>query len=275
MDASILTPAEQALLREERELLRALAMTLQRLEASAENRDALARAMHQLDEFFLLVVVGEFNAGKSAFINALLGARVLKEGVTPTTAQVQVIEHGETVAQQARSAHLHVVTAPVELLKHLHIVDTPGTNAVLREHEEITADFVPRADLVLFVTSADRPFSESERVFLTTVREWGKKVIIVLNKVDLFEQASEVREVVAFVAEHGHRLLGEAPEIFPVSAKLAMRAKQGDPAAWPASGFDELERFIRERLDQRERVRSEAGEPARRGHGADRHGTWR
>lgn len=255
MDASILTAAEQALLHEERDLLGTLATVLDRLEASPENRDALARAHRQLDEFFLLVVVGEFNAGKSAFINALLGARVLKEGVTPTTAQVQIIEYGETAGQTPQSAHLHTITAPVDLLREIHIVDTPGTNAVLREHEAITADFVPRADLVLFVTSADRPFSESERLFLQGVRDWGKKVVVVLNKVDLFEQAIEVEEVVAFVGEHGRRLLGGTPDIFPVSARLAMRAKQGEPALWGASGFEALERYIRDRLDQRERVR--------------------
>jgi small GTP-binding protein len=255
MDSSILTAAEQAVLREERELLRSLAGALERLEASPENRSALERAIQQLDEFFLLVIVGEFNAGKSAFINALLGSRVLAEGVTPTTTQVQLIRYGDTSVQVPRSAHLLEVTAPLELLREIHIVDTPGTNAVLREHEEITADFVPRADLVLFVTSADRPFSESERLFLAAVREWGKKVVIVLNKVDLFEQPTELGEVLAFVADHGRRLLGEPPEIFPVSARLALRAKQGTPSAWPASGFEELERFIRERLDERERVR--------------------
>ena len=76
--------------------------------------------------------------------------------------------------------------APVALLRDLQIVDTPGTNAIVREHERLTADFVPRADLVLFVTSADRPFTESERVFMESIRDWGKKIVIVLNKVDIF-----------------------------------------------------------------------------------------
>ena len=80
-----------------------------------------------------------------------------------------------------------MIAAPVELLRDIHIVDTPGTNAVIREHEAITADFVPRSDLVLFVTSADRPFTESERQFLTAMREWGKKIVIVINKMDLFD----------------------------------------------------------------------------------------
>ena len=69
-----------------RELLAHLRDALTRFGASAEDQAALASSIRQLDEFFMLVVVGEFNAGKSAFINALLGRQVLKEGVTPTTA---------------------------------------------------------------------------------------------------------------------------------------------------------------------------------------------
>jgi predicted GTPase len=68
------------------------------------------------------------------------------------------------------------------LLAELSIVDTPGTNAVIRQHEALTTHFIPRADLVLFVTSADRPFTESERAFMAQIRDWGKKVVLILTK---------------------------------------------------------------------------------------------
>src|SRR5207342_968194 len=123
-----------------------------------------------------------------------------------------------------REARLHVITAPAEFLREIAIVDTPGTNAVIREHEAITADFVPRSDLVLFVTSADRPFTESERQFLAVIRDWGKKVVIVINKVDLLETAADLQQVLDFVAAHARVALGGPPDTFPVSAKLAMRA---------------------------------------------------
>jgi hypothetical protein len=125
---------------------------------------------------------------------------------------------------------------------------------VVREHEAITREFVPRADLVLFVTSVDRPFTETERQFLQAIREWGKKIVIVVNKVDLLEQEQEVRQVVAFVEDQARRLLDQAPEIFPVSARRALRAKKGEPALWSSSGFEPLERFIVDRLDERERL---------------------
>jgi hypothetical protein len=154
-----------------------------------------------------------------------------------------------------------VVTAPAELLRDVHIVDTPGTNAIIREHERLTAEFVPRSDLVLFVTSADRPFTETERAFLQSIRDWGKKIVIVVNKVDIFEREADVEEVVAFVRDASRRLLGITPEIFPVSARLAMRAKRGEPALWTASRFEALERFVHDTLDEGSRFRLKLANP--------------
>ena len=185
MLSKILTPEQNELLKEERRILSRLRVALSRFDASAEHQQALDRSIEQLDELFLLVVIGEFNAGKSAFINALLGMKVVAEGVTPTTAQINVLQYGETIDRHVRESNLHVITAPAPLLREIHIVDTPGTNAIIREHEAITAEFVPRSDLVLFVTSADRPFTETERAFLEQVRSWGKKVVVVINKVDI------------------------------------------------------------------------------------------
>lgn len=73
------------------------------------------------------------------------------------------------------------VRHPSELLRGLHIVDTPGTNAVVQGHQQITESIVPRADLIVFVTSADRPFSDSERLFLGKIWNWRKKVVVVVN----------------------------------------------------------------------------------------------
>jgi predicted GTPase len=165
-----LSPELQRQLNTGRELLAELRDALTRFDATAADQAALAASIRQLDEFFLLVVVGEFNAGKSAFINALAGQRVLQEGVTPTTAQIHVLKYGDTVATSVDDHGLRVLSAPVDLLRDVHIVDTPGTNAIIREHEQLTADFIPRADLVLFVTSADRPFTETERSFLEAIR---------------------------------------------------------------------------------------------------------
>lgn len=254
MLAKILDSSQDELLKEERQLLSRLQLALVKFDAAPDHQSALAKSISQLDELFLLVIVGEFNAGKSAFINALVGSQVALEGVTPTTAQINVLQYGETPGRHVKDNNLHVITAPADILREIHIVDTPGTNAIIREHEAITSEFVPRSDLVLFVTSADRPFTETERAFLEQVRGWGKKVVIVINKIDILDNVQQVDEIRTFVAESAHSLLGFRPEIFPVSARLALKAKQGDPSLWPASGFEALERYIASTLDAPGRV---------------------
>ncbi|MEZ5395233.1 MAG: hypothetical protein R2724_20770 [Bryobacterales bacterium] len=88
----------------------------------------------------------------------------------------------------------------------------------------------------MFVTSADRPFTESERSFLAGIREWGKKVVLVINKIDILEKAEEVERVKSR-SESFEALLGVEPEIFAVAARPAFRAKQaGDDAKLAASG---------------------------------------
>ena len=254
MLSRVLSGAEDELVREERRVLARLRTALARFDTAPEYQQALDRSIEQLDELFLLVIVGEFNSGKSAFINAFLGKTVAQEGVTPTTAQINVLQYGDTLDRHVREARLHVITAPAEILREIRIVDTPGTNAIIREHEAITAQFVPRSDLVLFVTSADRPFTETERAFLEQLRGWGKKIVIVINKIDILGGDEQVEEVRAFVAESARGLLGFSPDIFPVSARLALRAKQGDPSVWAASRLEALERYIRETLDAPGRV---------------------
>jgi small GTP-binding protein len=256
---TVLDEKQAEWLREERRRLQELSVILAGFETAPEDMATLQKSLLQLDELFLLVTVGEFNSGKSAFINALLGQRFLAEGVTPTTTQVHILKHGEQASMEPKEEFVVVVTYPVEFLREINIVDTPGTNAIIRRHEEITEEFVPRSDLVLFVTSADRPFTESERLFLQRIRDWGKKVVLVLNKIDILESEADVEKVVGFITEHAKNLLGFAPEVFPLSAKLALQAKTTDDGAekdylWETSRFAPLERYILETLDQESRI---------------------
>src|SRR5260221_9427080 len=234
----LLTEDQSRFLREEKEALAEIQQALSRLDVPREALVTLEKAILQLDELFLLVVVGEFNAGKSALMNALLGAgpeRVLAEGVTPTTSRVTLVKWGPQINETVVDESFAVYTHPLPLLRQLNIVDTPGTNAVIREHERLTEEFVPRSDLVLFVTSADRPLTESERQFLERIRAWGKKVVVVINKADILETEAARQEVRDFVRQHAAAVLGFEPEIFMVSARLAQQAGQAaDPGAGQA-----------------------------------------
>ena len=258
----ILDPRQEELLAAERQHLSELQVALARFDAEEDDQQTLAEAVSRLDELFLLVVAGEFNAGKSAFINALVGRDLLQEGVTPTTQRIHLLKYGEEPKRETRGG-LEVVEEPLELLREINLVDTPGTNAIQREHEAITRRFVPNSDLVLFVTSADRPFTESERAFLEQIREWGKKVVFVLNKIDTVLEADDVRRIESYVTDNAHDLLGTTPAVFPVSARKALEAKRARregtveeaEALEGASRFEALEAYVVQTLDEAERVR--------------------
>jgi len=250
----ILTKKQQETLTKERELLNRLQITLVQYGVKEEDQKALAESIHQLDDLFLLVVVGEFNAGKSAFINALLGEKILQEGVTPTTTKVNILRYGEENEQRAISEDVDGLILNVPYLKDISIVDTPGTNAIIREHEEITSQFVPRSDLILFITSADRPYTESERLFLEKIQSWGKKIVLVINKIDILEEPTALIEIETFVKENARKILNSSPEIFPVSSMLALKAKGGEPSLWAESRFEDLETYILETLDEESRL---------------------
>ncbi len=175
MQQSVLTNDQVLLLQKERNALDETYSVLSRFPLEDGSITKLKQAIAQLDELFLIVIVGEFNAGKSAVINALLGAEILEEGVTPTTASVKLLRYGEQIGEQVIDDGFTVVNFPLDLLKEVNFVDSPGTNALNREHERLTMDFVPRSDHVLFISSADRPMTESERQFLQSIIGWGGK----------------------------------------------------------------------------------------------------
>ncbi len=219
------------------------------LAPESELRDAKATAAG-LEQSFLLVVAGEFNSGKSSLLNALLGSEALLEGVTPTTDKVQILVHGERDITTPYEPDAFVVRRelPFGFLEGVALVDTPGTNAVIRQHQIITEGFLPRADLLLFLTSADRPFSESERQFLTIAKAWSRKVVIVINKVDLLENQADREAVLEFVKSNALATLGENPPLFMVSARQHKR--EGTDA-----GFMALEQHLRQVLGEQNRIR--------------------
>jgi small GTP-binding protein len=255
---AILSEREQELRAREQELLERLATALERFgpDVAPEELRRFREARAALTGLFLLVIAGEFNSGKSSFINALLGEKVLPEGVTPTTDRINVLRYGAEPTEQLLEAYLLERTHPTALLREISIVDTPGTNAIIRRHEELTRDFVPRSDLVLFVTSADRPFTESERTFIEQIRQWGKKIVFIINKIDILTDPAEREQVIGFVRENAAALLGHTPEIFSVSARQALQARSGgDDRLWTQSGFGAIEEYLLHTLDQEERIR--------------------
>jgi GTPase Era involved in 16S rRNA processing len=204
---------------------------------------------------FHLVVLGQFKRGKSTFINSLLGDRVLPTSVVPLTSIVTLLKYGEeevvevlfndgsktTISRDQLEEYVtergnpsneknvkHVeVTYPSGYLKDgVFIIDTPGVGSTFENNTEMTYNYLPRVDAALFLLAVDPPISQSEIAFLEDVKDYVEKIFFVQNKIDYMNE-EERKESMAFSKEVIEKALGsDSIGIYPLSAKLALEAKQ-------------------------------------------------
>ena len=260
----VLTRQQAEFIADERRLVLRSRDVLASVDGPRADVERLARLLTEMDELFLLVIAGEYNAGKSTFVNALLGDEVFAMGDLPTTRAISILRYGQPGPAEPIGEHTLVHRYPLDVLRDLEIVDTPGTNSLERMEEEITRGFVPRADLVLFVTSLLQPLTASEMDFLTHISEWGKKVIFVVNGVDRRNSDEQLDRVREYVARELTARLGAPPTTYFISAlralraKLAARGESGGTPDAPTDARDEfpaLERYLLDTLRETERVR--------------------
>ena len=196
---------------------------------------------------FLFVVCGEVNAGKSTLINGLFGEELCEVNILPQTDRVQWYRFGEERKDVEITEVLEERYRSIDFLTDFNIVDTPGTNSVIRGHQAITERFLPVADLVLFVFPVSNPWGAATWDFLTRFpEELRGKVAFVLQQKDLREER-ELEIIMEHMRELAQQKTGEQPDVFAVSGKIAMEAKARKPfqdKLWKASGYPELEAFI-------------------------------
>ncbi|HEV2841167.1 MAG TPA: dynamin family protein [Chthoniobacterales bacterium] len=206
--------------------------------------DTLHGLMTDIREPLLFVAVGEVKAGKSSLLNALFGQEFAKVDVLPATDRVYIFRHGAEEKSVEVSPQLTERYLPIPFLHDFNVVDTPGTNTMVPEHQAITESFIPRADLVLFVFSVVNPWSQSAWDLLSFVqRKWLKNVVFVLQQADLRE-TSEVEIIHRHLRDTAMQKLGFAPPIFPVSARKALLARTkglDKERLWKESQFGPLE----------------------------------
>ena len=248
---NLLTKKHQQIISDEKSILLDTLNLFSSIDSEKLDLELIKDTLTQLEEIFLIVIAGEYNSGKTAFINTLLGDSYLKTGITPTTDKITIIGYGETPYEQVLEPGKLLKELPIELLKEVRIVDTPGTNAILREHESLTTDFIPRSDIIIFVTSVDRPYTESERGFLEKIKDWGKKIIFVINKIDIVENQQDLDLVIDFVSLNSQKLFGITPEIFTISAKQSLANLQSGSKD---DSLRKIENYIFNTLDQSERI---------------------
>lgn len=209
--------------------------------------DTLHGLLTDIREPLLFVVVGEVKAGKSSLLNALFGQEFAKVDVRPATDRVYIFRHGAEEKSVEISPQLTERYLPISFLRDFNVVDTPGTNTMVPEHQTITEGFVPRADIVLFVFSVVNPWSQSAWELLNFVqKKWLKNVVFVLQQADL-RDAGEIEIIHRHLLDTATQKLGFAPPIFPVSARKALLARTtgiDKEQLWRESGFGPLEEQI-------------------------------
>lgn len=215
------------------------------------------------EERFNLVVLGEFNHGKTTFVNALLGAAVLPAGVTPTTAAIHHIRWAEVAtarvigsdgtARELPMGELESFTVggeghpegvrylevgyPADILKdRVTLVDTPGVNDLNLSRAEITYSYIPRSDAVVFLLDAGQILKESERRFLQDhlLKANREKILFVVNKIDLLTDA-ERAEALEYARANLAKIVQD-PQIYPLSAEKAL---EGDRTGSGLAAFVE------------------------------------
>lgn len=249
--------------RENQALLR-LVDTLPRVDGiSTDVLDQARDAVFHTDHPFLLALIGAFGVGKSSLINALLGEAVLETGPIPTTDQVAILRYGESHEQLTSPDGTQTVYYPSELLKPISLVDTPGLESVFARHGERTDAFLHRCDWVVLVMLATRALGASNLEYLASLKQYGKRVLVVVNQADLLD-AEQRQTVETFVRDQYATHLGGQPEVFLVSARQGLAARESSPpddALWKSSGMADLEAYFVKSLDDRERLRQKLQTP--------------
>jgi len=221
-------------------LLRVTALAEQCGENQAKS--TLLERLKTLDAAALFVIVGEVKAGKSSFINALLGDNICDVAPDPCTAAIQELVYGKDAQRVTLGDHWERVYLESEVLKSISIVDTPGTNSIIRHHQTITEQYIPQSDLVIFVFPAKNPHTNTAWDLLSFIRhEWHRKTVFVLQQSDLASQ-QELDTNIEKVKQYARERNVQNPIVFAVSAKREMERS-------PDSGFSEFRDYLRKTIE--------------------------
>ena len=217
------------------------------MQRSGEQLDTLQALLRDVSEPLLFVVVGEVKSGKSSLLNALFGNEFAKVDVLPATDRVYIFRYAQEEKSAEVSSKLTERYLPIPFLRDFNVVDTPGTNTMVKEHQMVAEDFMPRADIVLFVFSVANPWTQSNWEFLDFLQKtWLKNVIFVLQQIDLREP-TEIDVIHRHLQDTAMRRLGFVPPIFAVSARKALLARTSGldkEKLWEESAFEPLEEQI-------------------------------
>ncbi len=241
----------------------------------SEGKENLERLNKKLKNNIVnFVVVGQFKRGKSTFINALLGDKILPTGVIPLTSIITIVKYSDTfraivyfnnnttkevtitelpeyIAEKENPGNIknvnHIlILHPANILKKgMVFVDTPGVGSLNLDNTKLTTEYISKIDAAIFVTSTDPALSDAEILFLEKILTITDKIFIIINKIDYLNK-NELEEFCNYTnSQLQKRFENRSVNIFYVSAKEALNSKlENNHPALLKSGFLDLENNI-------------------------------
>lgn len=229
-----------------------------------------------LDNPLSVAILGEFNAGKSTLVNAILGESVVPMGVLPTTAHPCIMGYGPRKAAQILyvDGHLQDVdfatartlmrqeahqisrleySYPHPELRSINYWDTPGFNALDERHEELASQALTKAEAIIWLVDANQALTQTEFDRLEEIPDSKQRVLMVLNKIDRFgdpqQRKDDVNEIVEYLKDNaGDHVL----DVLAISALEALNARTDqDQDTSAGDDFHSLLRFLDENFVQR------------------------
>jgi GTP-binding protein EngB required for normal cell division len=194
-----------------------------------------------------VAILGQFKAGKSSFVNSLIGRDVLPVGVIPVTTVISRLQFGDqeratvsffdgtrkeipiaeldeyTAEAKNPSNQKNVEMVDIELpaladYAGLRLVDTPGLGSVFKAHMEVSSNWLPEVGAAVLAVSADRPLSENDLQLIRELTQFTPRIILLLTKADLLSP-SQQDEVVKFFEDTVKRELNREFPLFLYSTK--------------------------------------------------------
>lgn len=200
--------------------------------------DEMKDLYDSLKKPFMFVVIGEVKAGKSSVINALTGENICPVDADICTNRVRQIVYAQDPHSEIIETFIELTGINSPLLKDISIVDTPGTDSIIGEHEAITRRFAPNSNIIFFVFPALNPHHSSSWEMLRVMKDsWSRNIIFIAAQSDRCTPAeleTGIRKIGQYARERG---IAE-PVIFPTSSKLELEGKAG------LSGFADVRDFI-------------------------------
>lgn len=214
---------------------------------------SLTRQLEAADNLLLqnppidVAVLGQFKAGKSSFLNSLLGQNVLPVGAIPVTTAITRLQYGErerAVVQHFNGKKTEIPLADIveftseagnpgneknvaiadielpSLQKYpgVRLVDTPGLGSIFKYHEATSESWLPAVGTALLAVSSDRPLSQHDLDLIRELTSHTPNIILLLTKVDLLSKEQQ-EEVTAFFSQTLQRELHRTLPVYLYSTK--------------------------------------------------------